>query len=134
MDFLTTSEAANYVRLGERKLYELVTEGAIPGSKVTGKIAMRYQPTARLTLRSAVSTGFRAPSLNQSYYSSVVTNFAADPNTGNPVPFEIGIFPVNSREARALGARPLKPESSRNFNAGFTLTPVEDLTFTSDVY
>ena len=37
MDFLTTSEAANYVRLGERKLYELVTEGAIPGSKVTGK-------------------------------------------------------------------------------------------------
>ena len=37
MDFLTTSEAADYVRLGERKRYELVTEGAIPGSKVTGK-------------------------------------------------------------------------------------------------
>ena len=104
------------------------------GSKVTGKLAMRYQPTSKLTLRSAVSTGFRAPSLNQSYFSSVVTNFAADPNTGNPVPFEIGIFPVNSREARALGARPLKPESSRNFSAGFALTPVENLTFTSDFY
>ena len=104
------------------------------GSKVTGKLAMRYQPTARLTLRSAVSTGFRAPSLNQSYYSSVVTNFAADPNTGNPVPFEIGIFPVNSRESRALGARPLKPESSRNFSAGFALTPVDNLTLTSDFY
>jgi putative molybdopterin biosynthesis protein len=37
VDFLTTSEAADYVRLGERKLYELVTEGAIPCSKVTGK-------------------------------------------------------------------------------------------------
>jgi len=37
MDFLTTSEAADYLRLGERKLYELVTEGAIPCSKVTGK-------------------------------------------------------------------------------------------------
>jgi excisionase family DNA binding protein len=37
MDFLTTSEAADYVRLGERKLYELVTSGAIPCSKVTGK-------------------------------------------------------------------------------------------------
>jgi putative molybdopterin biosynthesis protein len=37
MDFLTTSEAAEYLRLGERKLYELVTEGAIPCSKVTGK-------------------------------------------------------------------------------------------------
>ena len=37
MEFLTTSEAAEYVRLGERKLYELVTSGAIPCSKVTGK-------------------------------------------------------------------------------------------------
>jgi putative molybdopterin biosynthesis protein len=37
MEFLTTSEAAEYLRLGERKLYELVTAGAIPCSKVTGK-------------------------------------------------------------------------------------------------
>jgi putative molybdopterin biosynthesis protein len=37
MEFLTTSEAAEYVRLGERKLYELVTAGAIPCSKVAGK-------------------------------------------------------------------------------------------------
>jgi putative molybdopterin biosynthesis protein len=37
MDFLTTNEAAEYVRLGERKLYELVTSGAIPCSKVAGK-------------------------------------------------------------------------------------------------
>ncbi|PYO09832.1 MAG: hypothetical protein DMD30_04850 [Gemmatimonadetes bacterium] len=104
------------------------------GNKLTGKLAMRLQPTQRLTLRSAISTGFRAPSLNQSYYSSVVTNFKADPVTGNPIPFEIGIFPVNSREARALGARPLRPESSRNFSAGFAVTPVDNLTFTSDFY
>ena len=37
MEFLTTGEAADYLRLGERKLYELVTTGAIPCSKVTGK-------------------------------------------------------------------------------------------------
>lgn len=37
MEFLTTSEAADYLRLGERKLYELVTSGTIPCSKVTGK-------------------------------------------------------------------------------------------------
>ena len=37
MEFLTTSEAAEYVRLGERKLYELVTSGAVPCSKVAGK-------------------------------------------------------------------------------------------------
>ena len=37
MDMLTTNEAADYLRLGERKLYELVAEGAIPCTKVTGK-------------------------------------------------------------------------------------------------
>ncbi|WP_144865476.1 helix-turn-helix transcriptional regulator [Mesorhizobium sp. J18] len=37
MDFLTTSEAADYLRLGERKLYELVAANAVPCSKVTGK-------------------------------------------------------------------------------------------------
>jgi putative molybdopterin biosynthesis protein len=37
MELLNTSEAAHYIRLGERKLYELVAEGAIPCTKVTGK-------------------------------------------------------------------------------------------------
>lgn len=37
MKLLTTSEAADYLRLGERKLYELVAGNAIPCSKVTGK-------------------------------------------------------------------------------------------------
>ncbi|MES2749816.1 MAG: helix-turn-helix transcriptional regulator [Pseudomonadota bacterium] len=37
MEFLTTNEASDYLRLGERKLYELVAEAAIPCTKVTGK-------------------------------------------------------------------------------------------------
>ncbi|TIN26844.1 helix-turn-helix transcriptional regulator [Mesorhizobium sp.] len=37
MDLLTTAEAADYLRLGERKLYELVAKNSIPCSKVTGK-------------------------------------------------------------------------------------------------
>ncbi len=36
-DYLTTAEAAEYLRLGERKLYELVAEGRIPCTKATGK-------------------------------------------------------------------------------------------------
>jgi excisionase family DNA binding protein len=36
-DYLTTEEAAAYLRIKERKLYELVSEGAVPCSKVTGK-------------------------------------------------------------------------------------------------
>ena len=36
-EFLTTAEAATYLRLKERKLYELVSQGAIPCTKVTGR-------------------------------------------------------------------------------------------------
>ena len=37
MGLLTTDEAATYLRLSERKLYELVANGAVPCTKVTGK-------------------------------------------------------------------------------------------------
>lgn len=37
MRLFTTSEAAEYLRLKERKLYELVAENAVPCTKVTGK-------------------------------------------------------------------------------------------------
>lgn len=37
MRLFTTTEAAEYLRLKERKLYELVAENAIPCTKVTGK-------------------------------------------------------------------------------------------------
>jgi excisionase family DNA binding protein len=36
-DLLTTEEAADYLRLSERKLYELVANAAIPCSKATGR-------------------------------------------------------------------------------------------------
>lgn len=36
-ELLTTDEAAAYLRLSERKLYELVAAGAVPCSKVTGR-------------------------------------------------------------------------------------------------
>ena len=37
MRLLTTAEAAEYLRLKERKLYELVAENAIPCTKITGR-------------------------------------------------------------------------------------------------
>ena len=36
-ELLTTDEAASYLRLSERKLYELVASGAVPCTKVTGR-------------------------------------------------------------------------------------------------
>ena len=37
LSLLTTAEAADYLRLKERKLYELVADRQIPCTKVTGK-------------------------------------------------------------------------------------------------
>jgi len=103
------------------------------GSRLTGKLAMRFQPTPRWTLRGAVSTGFRAPSLSQSWFSSTVTNFAPD-EEGDPQAFDIGIFPVSSQAARLLGARPLRPETSVNASAGMAFTPFAGLNLTVDGY
>jgi len=36
-DFLTTREVADYLRIKERRVYELVRQGAIPCTRVTGK-------------------------------------------------------------------------------------------------
>jgi putative molybdopterin biosynthesis protein len=36
-ELLTTDEAASYLRLSERKLYELVAQGSVPCTKVTGR-------------------------------------------------------------------------------------------------
>jgi putative molybdopterin biosynthesis protein len=36
-ELLTTEEAAEYLRLSERKLYELVANGAVPCTKITGR-------------------------------------------------------------------------------------------------
>src|SRR5260370_6254646 len=36
-DLLTTDEAATYLRLSERKLYELVANAVVPCTKVTGR-------------------------------------------------------------------------------------------------
>lgn len=104
------------------------------GERVTGKLALRYQPSPRVTFRGAVSTGFRAPALSQSFYGSTVTNFKLDPSTGQPTPFEVGIFPVDAPAARVLGARPLQEETSINLSGGVAVTPVENLTITVDYF
>jgi len=98
------------------------------GQRLTGKLAFRYQPVRAVTLRAAASTGFRAPGLGQAYFSKVITNVIAG------VTEDIGIFPVNNPAAIALGARPLRDETSANLSAGFAVTPVENFTLTADVF
>ena len=98
------------------------------GSTTTGKISTRYQVVPGFALRGSASTGFRAPSLMQEYFSSTATNFIGG------VPFDIKTFPANSREAAALGASPLKAEKSHNYGFGFAAEPVKALSLTADYY
>jgi iron complex outermembrane receptor protein len=98
------------------------------GSRLSGKVSLRYQPSPRVTLRGAASTGFRAPGLSQVAFSKVVTNVIA----GQFV--DVGIFPVDNPAAIALGSRPLQEETSFNLSAGVALTPVDNFTLTADYY
>jgi iron complex outermembrane recepter protein len=103
------------------------------GSNLDGKLSVRIQAHQRLVIRGAASTGFRAPSLAQSNFSAVSTNFINIPGQGT-VPVEVGTFAVSSPVARALGATDLKPEDSVHLTAGLALTPVRNLDFTADYY
>lgn len=105
------------------------------GATITGKLAARLQPVEQFIVRGAVGTGFRAPNLSQSFYGHVSTGFRTDPdNPGNQIAYEIGEIPVNSPQARALGAEPLREETSVNLSGGIAFSPMDQLTFTIDGY
>ena len=100
------------------------------GSATIGKLTARLEPVRTVALRGAASTGFRAPSLAQTYYSSTASNvlIVAGAATAN----EVATLPVTSPAARALGATDLTPERSRNLSAGIALTPSQQFTLTAD--
>ena len=98
------------------------------GSTTTYKVSGRFEPTDGLAFRAAFSTGFRAPSLGQSWFSSTATNFVAG------VPTDNRTFPVSDPVAIALGATPLKSEKSRNTSAGIAFYPLRGFSITADYY
>jgi iron complex outermembrane receptor protein len=98
------------------------------GSTDSGKLSARFAFNDDWALRATVSNGFRAPNLQQQYYSTTATNFIGG------VPFEIRTFPVASGPAVALGAEPLQPEESRNYSLGLVAQPLDTLSFTLDFY
>ncbi|MEQ1510055.1 MAG: TonB-dependent receptor [Sphingopyxis sp.] len=98
------------------------------GSTVNGKFAARFEPFDGLGFRGSVSTGFRAPSLHQQFFSANQTRNI------NGALVEIGVFPVSDPIARALGSRPLEPEKSLNFSGGMTFSLVDGLSITADYY
>uniref|UniRef100_UPI0025F2AF6E TonB-dependent receptor plug domain-containing protein n=1 Tax=Phenylobacterium sp. TaxID=1871053 RepID=UPI0025F2AF6E len=88
--------------------------------KATG----RYDFNDALAIRGTASTGFRAPTLAESYYSAT-----------NVSPTSAFVqLPPNSAAAKLVGVDGLDPEKSRNFSVGFVAHPGWGVTATLDVY
>lgn len=98
------------------------------GSTRSGKLSARYQFTDTFALRGTISNGFRAPSLAQQNYESVVTLIQ------NGQLAQIGTYRTSDPVAIALGAKPLKPEKSTNYGLGAVWQPWNDFSATLDLY
>ncbi len=85
------------------------------GSTTNGKLSGRYRVNDEFSLRASVSTGFRAPTPGQSNAFNVSTEF--DLTIMDLV--NNGTIPSSSRVAQLRGGKPLTPEESVNFAAGF---------------
>lgn len=102
------------------------------GDTWNGKVAARFEPIQGIAIRGSVSTGFRAPSLAQQFFTTTSTN-----NTViNSVPTLIDIVtvPATSRVAAALGGKQLEPEKALNLAGGITLNPFSGFSLTADYY
>lgn len=99
------------------------------GAKTTGKMAARLELTGTIALRGAISTGFRAPSLSQRRFNSILfvgsdegltTTFSA--NEGHAI-------------ARAFGVEALQHETARNWSAGVVgRWPEHNIRISADLY
>lgn len=116
--------------LGTALRYEHYNEGV--GATRSGKLTTRYDFNPEFAIRATVSNGFRAPSLADSLFSARSTTYGVVDGVYQSINY--GVLPVDSAAAKALGAQSLKPERSTNFSLGFTLTPTDRLSLTTDAY
>jgi len=95
------------------------------GNTTSGALAGRFDFTDTFALRGSVSTGFRAPSLGQEYFSQTSSLFMAAGNSvGLPAGiYNAGLVPVGSQIAKLLGSEPLQPEKSTNYTFGAVWSP-----------
>ncbi len=82
------------------------------GSTLNWKLATRYLASDQLTLRAALSTGFRAPSLSQLFYNLRFTGFQ------NGVLTETLLAANGTPVTEGFGIQPLKEEQSLNASVG----------------
>lgn len=138
---ISRSNVAGYVDLGldvtdkwyvgTAARYERYTQDI--GSTWSGKFSTRYAFTDAFAVRGTINNGFRAPSLAQTIYASSTFTSGGVVN-GQQVSVPVKVLPVDTAEARALGAEKLKPEKSLNYSLGFTYEPTQNYRLTTDLY
>ena len=100
------------------------------GTTTTGKLSLRYDFTDTFALRATYSTGFRAPGVQQLFYSQRSTNI--DPATG--LLADTLTARQDSAVTRAFGIDPLKDETSKSAAIGLTWRPNNHASLTVDLY
>ncbi len=121
----------------ERKFGDSVTLGAAArherysdfGNTTIGKLSLRWDPSRTVGIRGSASTGFRAPGVQQKFYSSVSTNLNAA-----GVLTETLTAREDSAVTRAFGIAPLQEETSKSASIGMILRPTQGFSLTADVY
>ena len=95
------------------------------GGNLSGKLALGFLPTDKILIRGTISTGFRAPSLQQMYFNNSSTQFVYV--DGSLVPLTVGTYNSISNVYNGLGFDKLKAERFTALTAGIKLQPVKDL-------
>lgn len=102
------------------------------GSNFSWKLSSRYRITEKITVRGAYSTGFRAPSLPQKYFSAFTLQFITLDN-GEIDGVNIAHLDDDSFVTRQFGIPNLRPETSTNISLGATAR-FGRLSLTADLY
>ena len=97
------------------------------GATTNGKLSARVGLTDVVSVRGAVSSGFRAPSPGQQHAFNVTTAFIGGQLTNN------GVVPSTSAVAVARGGGQLQPETSINLSTGAVIARGPFL-FTADFF
>ena len=103
------------------------------GQSIIGKVASRVKLPSGITIRGATSTGFRAPSLQQLWFSNVSTLFLPDA-TGMLQATQVLTSNNQSPITKAFGIPKLREERSIHASGGVSFHPNENLTLSADAY
>ena len=118
-------EIGERLRLGAAARFENYSDF---GDTLNGKLSARWRFHSDWALRASISSGFKAPSIQQLYFNNISTQFSGD------TLLEIGTFHNGDPRLRDIGVPELSEEKALNLSLGLTYAPASNLSLGIDVY